>query len=686
MDCAAKFEHELAALPGVSRVELNFGAAKVTVEGSVDARQVEEVGKRHKVQVRFANLPAAPQSFWQKNPHVVPTAIAGGLIAGGWVAEWLAFELVATLLFAGAILIGGWSVGAHGFRSLLRLDFNMNALMTIAVIGAALLGEWGEGAAVAFLFGVSETLEGYTMDRARQSIRALMEIAPKVARIRRGGNETQLPVEDVRVGDVLLVRPGEKIAMDGAILAGASAINQAAITGESLPVEKGAGDEVFAGTLNGHGGLEVRVTKLVEDSTFARIVHLVEEAQAQRAPSQTFVERFARVYTPVVIGLSALIMAVPPLLLGQPWDPWIYRGLTLLVVSCPCALVVSTPVSIVSAIGNAARNGVLIKGGAHLERAGAIRAIAFDKTGTLTKGQPEVTDVQTVDDMVSPTELLCLAAAVESRSEHPLARAIVQRANCEHFPHTASDFAAMVGRGARATVDGRTVYVGSPRLFAEDLGVDLGAAAAMVQRWQAQGKTVMLVGEQNRIYGAVAVADAVREASAETLRQLKAAGVGRTVMLTGDNTSTAWSIAERVGVDEVKAELMPEAKVSAVRALAQAHGTVAMVGDGVNDAPALAAASVGIAMGGAGTDVALETADIALMADDLGKLPFTIRLSRATLRVIKQNIWLALILKLLAVIAVFPGWLTLWLAILADTGATVLVTLNGMRLLRLRAR
>ncbi|HLN61764.1 MAG TPA: heavy metal translocating P-type ATPase, partial [Symbiobacteriaceae bacterium] len=616
--------------------------------------------------------------------HVIPTAVAAVFAIAGQVAEWAgAPELALRLLYTLAIFIGGYSTAWKGLKNMVRLRFDMNALMTIAVAGAVAIGQWGEGAVVAVLFGVSETLESYTMDRARQSLRSLMEIAPRIARVLRFGKEEELPVEDVRIGDTLVVRPGEKIAMDGVIVSGRSAVNQAAITGESIPVDKGIGTEVFAGTLNGEGALEVRVTRLVEDSTVAKMIHLVEEAQAQRAPSQTFVEQFARYYTPAVMLLSALIVVVPPLLFGLEWAPWIYRGLSLLVVACPCALVVSTPVSIVSAISNAARHGVLIKGGAHLERAGAIKAVAFDKTGTLTRGRPEVTDVQALAEGQKESDLLCLAAAVEDRSEHPLARAIVQRANCDHH-HDTADFQALVGRGARAKVGGREVYVGSPALFGQDLGLDLGAAGDLARRWQGEGKTVMLVGDEQGVMGAVAVADTPRTSSAQALEGLRRAGVAKTVMLTGDNALTARAIGESVGVDEVRADLLPQEKVQAVRDLERAHGAVGMVGDGVNDAPALAAATVGIAMGGAGTDVALETADIALMADDLSKLPFTIALSRATLRVIKQNVGLALGLKLLAVLAVFPGWLTLWIAILADMGATVLVTLNGMRLLRIK--
>jgi len=674
----------VAALPGVSRVELNFAAAKITVEGTADASDVARMGLRHNVQLKAAGATVQKASFWAANPHLLPTGIAGVLSVAGWVAGRMGPEWVSTVLYALAILFGGYHTGVRGIRSLLRLDFNEDTLMVIAVVGAALIGEWSEGSVVAFLFGVSETLEAYTSDRARQSLRALMDLAPKVARVKRGALEAEVAVEDVRVGDTIVIRPGEKIAMDGRVAEGASAVNQAAITGESLPIDKRLGDEVFAGTLNGSGALEVEVTKLVEDSTFARIVHMVEEAQAQRAPTQTFIERFTKYYTPIVMVLATLIIIVPPLLFGQNWVEWIYRGLSLLVISCPCALVISTPVSIVSAISNAARNGVLIKGGAHLERASTIKAIAFDKTGTLTKGRPEVTDVQSLSADHDTAEVLCLAAAVEARSEHPLARAIVNRAGTGEHAHHTVDFQALVGRGATARVDGGAVYVGSPKLFAEELGIPLNGASELVQAWQAEGKTVMLVGGADRIIGALAVADTVRESSADMIRRLKASGITRTVLLTGDNALTAGAIGRLVGVDAVHADLLPQDKVAAIKALTAEHGAVAMVGDGVNDAPALAAATVGIAMGGAGTDVALETADIALMADDLSKLPFTVRLSRYTLTVIKQNIGIALGLKLLAFAAVFPGWLTLWLAIVADMGATIIVTLNGMRLLRVK--
>lgn len=585
-------------------------------------------------------------------------------------------------LYVLTMVMGGWGNIRKAAYSLPRLDFNMSVLMTIAVFGALAIGEWEEGAVVAFLFAVSEMLESWTMERARKAIRDLMDIAPKTARIRRGGTESDISVEDIQVGDIMIVRPGEKIAMDGRILMGGSAINEAAITGESVPTEKGPGAEVFASTLNTHGALEVEVTKRVEDTTIAKIIHLVEDAQTKRAPSQAFVERFAAVYTPIVLVLAVLITVVPPLFFGQEWSPWIYRGLSLLVVACPCALVVSTPVAIVSAISNAARNGVLIKGGVYLEQAGAINAIAFDKTGTLTKGKPVMTDLIRISSD-SEKDLLQLAANIEVRSEHPLAVAIVKAAEAKGLrAEPAEGFRALMGRGAQAQIGGETVYIGNPRLF-DELGISMAPIADRVQQLQAEGKTAMIMGTSAQFLAVIAGADEVREDSTAALADLKRAGVRHTIMLTGDNKATAQAMARRVGVDEYRAELMPQDKVRAVQKLMQEYGKVAMVGDGVNDAPALATATVGIAMGGAGTDTALETADIALMADDLTKLPFTIRLSRSALAIIRQNITFSLGVKLIAVVAVFPGWLTLWLAILADMGATVLVTLNSIRLLRI---
>lgn len=608
---------------------------------------------------------------------------------------WLAAEMNGEESFSSivpyflSILIGGYRLFTTGLKNLFRLQFDMKTLMTIAVIGAAIIGEWGEGATVVILFAISEALETYSMDKARQSIRSLMDIAPKEALIRRGNKEFMVEVDDIQIDDIMIVKPGQKIAMDGIVVRGLSSVNQAAITGESVPVSKTVDDEVFAGTLNEEGLLEVRVTKHVDDTTIAKIIHLVEEAQAERAPSQAFVDRFAKYYTPLIMLIALGVAVVPPMFFEADWDKWIYQGLAVLVVGCPCALVISTPVSIVTAIGNAARNGVLIKGGIHLEEMGAIKAIAFDKTGTLTRGVPVVTDFLPQENVV-PNELLTIIAALENGSQHPLASAIMKKAEQENLPYQnvpIEDFSSITGKGIKGTINGETYYVGSPNLFDELLTSGIPKELiTVVSELQEQGKTVMAAGKENEIMGLIAVADVLRENSKNVIQQLHSLGIEKTIMLTGDNIGTANAIGKNVSVSDIKADLLPQDKLTYIKELRSKYDRVAMVGDGVNDAPALAASTVGIAMGGAGTDTALETADIALMADDLGKLPFTVKLSRKALTIIKQNITFSLGIKLLALLLVIPGWLTLWIAIFADMGATLIVTLNGLRLLKVKEK
>lgn len=584
-------------------------------------------------------------------------------------------------LFALAILIGGFSLFKEGLGNLVKLQFDMATLMTVAVIGAAIIGEWGEGAVVVFLFAISEALETYSMDKARNSIRSLMDIAPNTAIIKRGSQELEVDVDDIRIGDIMVIKPGQKLAMDGEVAKGASSINQAAITGESVPVHKAIGDEVFAGTLNEEGALEVRVTKRSEDTTIAKIIHLVEEAQAERAPSQQFVDKFAKYYTPAILVISLLVAVLPPLLFGGEWSEWVYRGLAVLVVGCPCALVISTPVAIVTAIGNAARNGVLIKGGIHLEETGRLNVIAFDKTGTLTQGTPEVTDIVSLSDM-SVDEVLETAASIEKLSQHPLASAILRKAEKSNINLTeVKNFQSITGKGAKAEIHNQTYYIGSPNLFAETLKMSSDIQKE-VEALQAVGKTVMLLGSSDEVKGYIAVADQIRSSSSTIIQKLYDLGIQKTIMLTGDNQLAANAIGNQLNLTEVKSDLMPEDKLATIKSLREQFGKVAMVGDGVNDAPALASSTVGIAMGGAGTDTALETADIALMADDLDKLPYTIGLSRKTLTIIYQNVAFALGLKVLALLLIIPGWLTLWMAIFADMGATLIVVLNSLRLMK----
>lgn len=624
------------------------------------------------------------EPFWKQKENIKVYISALLLVISWFLGEQLGEEhLLPMIGYAASILIGGYTLFIKGLKNLSRLKFDMNTLMTIAIIGAAIIGKWGEAATVVILFAISEALERYSTDKARQSIGSLMDIAPKEALIRRGNEEMMIHVEDIQVGDIMIVKPGQKLSMDGLVIKGTSTLNQAAITGESVPVTKTIDDEVFAGTLNEEGLLEVKVTKRVEDTTISKIIHLVEEAQAERSPSQAFVDKFAKYYTPAIVLLALLIAVVPPLF-GGDWSQWLYQGLAVLVVGCPCALVVSTPVAVVTAIGNAAKNGVLIKGGIHLEEAGHLKAIAFDKTGTLTKGIPAITDIVTYGG--NENELLTVTAAIEKGSQHPLASAIVRKAEENGLNLngvSVEEFQSITGKGVKAKVNNEMYYVGSPNLFEELHQTIESTIKERITRMQTEGKTVMVLGTEKEILSLIAVADEMRETSKEVISKLNHIGI-ETVMLTGDNQRTAEAIGKQVGVSDIKADLLPEDKLNFIKELLGKHQSVGMVGDGVNDAPALAASSVGVAMGGAGTDTALETADIALMADDLSKLPYTIKLSRKALAIIKQNITFSLAVKLVALLLVMPGWLTLWIAIFADMGATLLVTLNSLRLLKVK--
>jgi len=687
-NCAAKFENNVKSLPGVQDAKVNFGASKITVWGTTTIEELEKAGAFENLKVREDKEKSVKREpFWKQKENIKVYISAVLLVISWFLGKQYGEEhIFATIGYAAAILIGGYSLFIKGFKNLVRLNFDMNTLMTVAILGAAAIGEWGEGATVVILFAISEALERYSMDKARQSIESLMDIAPKEALIRRGNEEMMVPVDDIQVGDIMIVKPGQKLAMDGIVIKGTSTLNQAAITGESVPVTKTVGDEVFAGTLNEEGLLEVKVTKRVEDTTLSKIIHLVEEAQAERAPSQAFVDRFAKYYTPAIIIFALLLAVIPPLFMGADWSEWIYRGLAVLVVGCPCALVISTPVSIVTAIGNAAKNGVLIKGGIYLEEAGNLKVIAFDKTGTLTKGIPSVTDVVTYNG--NENELMTITAAIEKGSQHPLASAIIRKAEEDGLNFndvSVEEFQSITGKGVKAKVNNAMYYVGSPGLFEELLPNGIQSEIKeQITTLQTQGKTVMILGTEKEILALIAVADEIRESSKEVIRKLHQVGIEKTVMLTGDNQRTAEAIGKQVGVSDIKADLLPEDKLNFIKELRDKHQSVAMVGDGVNDAPALAAATVGVAMGGAGTDTALETADIALMSDDLSKLPYTIKLSRKALAIIKQNITFSLGIKALSLLLIVPGWLTLWLAVFADMGATLLVTLNSMRLLKVK--
>jgi Cd2+/Zn2+-exporting ATPase len=692
-DCAVTVEKAVSSLQGVDSANVSFGTGRLVVVPAKDdsalAGRVEHIVR----EAGYRAIPAqarsvlAQEPFWKRERRVLTTAIGTLFALAAFALSFTgAPALLVNGLYAAAMVVGGLGFARAGLLALRSGRADMNLLMTIAVIGAAAIGDWGEGATVVLLFAFGGTLQAYTLEKTRSSIRSLMDLTPTTAMVRREQDgetrEFRVPVDEVVAGETVLVGPGERVPLDGVVLWGASSVDQSPITGESVPVDVAEGADVYAGTINGPGALGIRVTHPASDTTLARIIDMVEDAQARRAPSQQLVDRFSAVYTPLVIAGAALIAVVPPLFFAQPFNEWFYRALVLLVVSCPCALVISTPVSIVAAIGAATRRGVLIKGGATLETLGAVRAVAFDKTGTLTEGRPQVVGVYAQDG--DTVRVLRLAAAAEQRSEHPLARAVVHAARNGNGSGNglppALDFTALPGMGARATVDGREVYVGNSRLFA-DQGIALDGLRDRVNALHAEGKTAVLVGTREGALGVIALADSPRNDARAAVADLHAAGVGQVVMLTGDNARTAQAVASSLGVDSYRAELLPAQKVDAVRDLREQFGTVAMVGDGVNDAPALATANVGIAMGIAGTDAALEVADVALMSDDLSKLDYAVRLSRRTVSVIKQNIGVSLAVKAIALVLAAFGALPLWGAIFADMGVSLLVTLNGMTLL-----
>ncbi|MGO3928346.1 heavy metal translocating P-type ATPase [Rhodopseudomonas pseudopalustris] len=586
------------------------------------------------------------------------------------------------MAYLAAILLGGRFVVVKAWYSLRNLRPDMNLLMTVAVVGAAAIGEWFEAATVSFLFALSLAIEGWSIGRARKAIAALLDLAPKTARrLADDGTETSVPVDAMTPGDRFLVMAGERIPLDGRVVAGSGAVNQAPITGESVPVEKEPGAEVFAGTINGDGTLTIETTRLVQDTALARIIKMVDSAHANRAPAEQWVERFARVYTPAVMVIALLVFLVPPLLFGGVWSDWLYRALVLLVIACPCALVISTPVSIVAALAAAARAGVLVKGGAFIELPARIRAIAMDKTGTITRAQPEVVKIVPLNSH-SKAELIARAAALEARSTHPLAQAIVRHAKdnaIEFVP--ATDVQTLKGKGLTGFYNGEPFWLGSNRYLIER-GQASDETTKLAETLEAEGNTVIVIGNARHVCGLIAVADAIRPDAPAAIRGLHEAGVVNIVMLTGDNRATAEAIARKAGIDEVDAELLPEDKVARIEDLVRRYGNVAMVGDGVNDAPALARANLGIAMGAIGSDAAIETADVALMSDDISKLPWLIRHSRRTLAIIRQNIAFSLGVKALFFVLTFAGLANLWGAIAADTGASLLVVANALRLLR----
>jgi len=614
---------------------------------------------------------------------LIPLAVSGITLALGLALRYLyGPSLPSDLLLVATMVLSGYKIAEIGLRGLLRAHISINLLISIASVGAFAIGHLEEGAAVVFLFNIAEKLEDHAVDRARHSIEALLELKPEVATLRRDGGEVVIPVGEVWPGDVFVLRPGDRVPLDGVVIEGASSVDQATITGESAPVSKQVGDKVYAGTMNIDGFVGVQVTKLAEETMLARILEMVEEAEESRSPTEAFVDRFARIYTPAVILLAVLVATVPPLLLGQPFHVWVYKSLVMLVVACPCALAISTPVAMVSAISSASTNGVLVKGSTFIEQVSRTKAFAFDKTGTVTRGELGVTDV--VSFTVPEREVLRLAVALEAKAEHPIARAIQERAEADGVEVAeTTDFRAFLGRGVEACVDDTTCCIGNLRLFEE---LDIPVVNGVVDELEGQGKTVVLVSQDDCTVGAIALMDRLRAGATEVVSQLKGMGI-HVEMLTGDNEVTARAISDKLGMDGYSAHLLPEEKVAAIEGLRDRFGAVAMVGDGVNDAPALAAADVGIAMGAIGSDVALETADVALMEDELGRIVYLVRLSGATMGRIRENIAASILVKLGVAALAFFGLASLWMAVaVGDMGLSLGVILNSLRLGGIRAR
>ncbi len=684
-DCALVLQHGLERMEGVLDVGVSYTAQSIHIE--YDAHKTGRRAIERRVRQLGYRVPAEGVRNWfHKNRELLFSLTGGLLLTLGWIGErYMGFPSpMGPIFYLAAYVIAGYDITRHALHALRERHLDTDLLMVLAALGAAALGEFAEGALLLFLFSLGHALEELALDRARRAIRALGDLAPKTALVRRELSEVEVPVEDVQIGEVVIVRPGVRIPVDGEVLEGESSVDQSPVTGESVPVPKAPGDPVFVGSVNGDGALEVRVTKLARDNTLARVIEMVERAQVQKSPTQRTTERFTQIFVPAVLVADVMLIVIPPLLFGVPFADSFMRAMTLLVAASPCALALGTPSAILSGVAHSARNGVLIKGGAHLENLGRLRAIAFDKTGTITEGKPRVTDIITFDG-ASEARVLSLAAAVEGRSAHPLAKAILEAAEARALALPRVEEAVSVkGRGFRALAEGKQVWIGNARLF-EEAGIELPPSVLdPLAALENEGKTVMAVGLDGKPLGLIAVADVVRPDASKAIKLLKSMGLDRMLMLTGDNARVAAHIAAQVGLTDFQADLMPDDKLAAIDNLIQEHGVVAMVGDGVNDAPALANATVGIAMGGAATDVALETADVALMGDDLSKLPFAIGLGRATRAIIQQNLILSLgVIAGLITLAVC-GLAGIGVAVLFHEGSTLVVVLNALRLLNYR--
>ncbi len=708
LECARGLEGSVASLTMVDEAKLNFYDGTLTFRGEIEEREVLKlinslgygVADREENALLPEEEPNALLGFWRYIIQRIETQMAlgaGGIVLLSLLFNQLGFPGWLTIsMQIGALVLAGWPIARSGMVNLwVNHTFNINFLMTVAGIGAVVIGEYAEAAALILLFDLAEALEGFTNARARGALSKLTSLTPTQAIRLVNGQEELVPVENLAIGDQILVRSGERIPIDGEIIEGQSDINQAPITGESIPVWKEPGNEVFSGTVNGSGKLIISVTRLVADSTLHRIIQMVTEAQSRQSRSQKFIDKFAQYYTPAMVLLAVLVAALPPLLFGEPFlnpgtgnNGWLYRALALLVISCPCALVISTPVTMVASLTKAAREGILFKGGIFVESLSKVSAFAFDKTGTLTHGEPEVVACRDLDHNASEScesckDMLALAYALERHSTHPLAQAIIAEAErcgvIDRYP-AAKNLKTRGGLGLEGLIDGRLTTIGSRRLFREEHDVP-----QIIDQWvdeaESEGKTAMLLCDGDHVRGFIAVADTPRQTAVEVIRNLKAMDK-HTVMLTGDNHTVAGAVSHSLGIDDVRSDLLPEDKQAAVTKLKEVFGSVAMVGDGINDAPALASADLGIAMGGSGSAQAMETADIVLMADDIHKLPFAVKLSKFANRLIKQNIIFSISSKLAVAVLAVLGYAPLWLAVLADMGVSLLVTLNGMRALR----
>ncbi len=684
-DCARHLEDVVLKVKGVKSANINFVTAKMRVasdEKLVSDQLINKAVKTagYKVKSDRSGIKSSVQDFLRNSQLSV---ILSGLfiLTGALLQAFTSSELLAVISVIIGIIIGGTPIAQKGIMEARNFKPGMNALMTVAVIGAMVIGEWMEAGTVVFLFALAQLLEAKSMDKARHSINTLIDKSPKTARVLRNGNFENLPVTQVAVGDYVAIKPGEYIPMDGIVMKGKSHVDQSTITGESFPARKNKDDRVYAGTLNKNGYLEVKVDRTFDQSTFSKIIHLVLEAQTKKAPKQAFIDRFAQYYTPIVIILAVIIATIPPLIINQPFEVWFYRALVILVIACPCALVISTPITIISGMTAAIRKGILIKGGIFLENFTKLDAIAFDKTGTLTEGKPIVRKIISKRNF-QEEEILNLAASLESKSEHPIAEAIVKYANEQHCTlREVDNFKAIEGKGIEGDISGEKYIAGNHKLF-EERGWCEEKVHATLDKIEDERHTAILIGNSKGIIGIISISDSLRDSGKDIIETLRKSDIKEIVLLTGDNHRTAEKIARAIGINSYYAELLPEDKVAVIEGLKENYNQVAMVGDGVNDAPSLASADIGIAMGTGGSDAALDTADIILVKDDLGGLSYLKYLSKLTLRIIKQNIFIALGLKFLFLALAVPGLATLWMAVFADMGASLLVIFNGLRTLK----